>query len=165
MQHLEKFDDGLIVETGTCRNSDIWEGDGCSTRIWNWVLENSKLAAYSVDIDSAAVAQSKVSAPLVEISCMDSVQFMESLDDSDLARLRLLYLDSFDWSPEINMQSSFHHMAELAAVWAKVPAGCLIVVDDRHSDTMGKHFLVERYMEKLGIKPSFVGYQIGWIRP
>lgn len=172
MQHLDHTfpnTERVIVETGCARWLENWEGDGCSTYWWNLAADNLanqrvKPKVYSVDIDPVACAQAQEAFPNVQITCMDSVQFLNGLPEHILKRVGLLYLDSFDWKPDLNLESSFHHMAELAAVWAKLPDGCMIVVDDRHTDQWGKHVLVEFFMQKLAREPVFRDYQIAWIK-
>jgi hypothetical protein len=170
--HLEKqMHQAEILETGTLRITDNFEGDGQSTFIWNWFARQfeEEMAYFptirSVDIDIEAVKKSVETNPLVKVYHMDSVKYLNQLHKNDLCNLGLLYLDSFDWHPDINLDSAFHHIAELTAVWSKLPSDCMIVVDDRHSDIAGKHLMVEYFMEKLGIEPAFKGYQIGWIKP
>jgi hypothetical protein len=41
----------------------------------------------------------------------------------------------------------------------------MIVVDDRHTEEMGKHFLVDQFFQRLNLEPVFKSYQIGWIKP
>jgi hypothetical protein len=164
IDHLSKFKGGRIIETGTLRILDNYEGDGQSTALWNWFLSkvDGDWQADSVDINPEAVEISAKACPLVQVHQSDSLAYLSSQDD--LSDLRLLYLDSFDWHPDIAMDSAFHHMAELATVWAKLPEGCMIVVDDRHGPMAGKHFMVEYFMEKLGKIPVFQQYQIAWIK-
>jgi predicted O-methyltransferase YrrM len=156
---------GLIVETGTARIEGNWGGDGQSTLIWDWLAERLPVRVKSVDINPEFVEIARKQVKHTEVICANSLNMLSGLSDVDLYDMTLLYLDSFDWHPSIALDSMFHHMAELATVWAKLPRGCLVVVDDRHSDTQGKHFMVQVFMEQLGIKPAFVGYQIGWYKP
>ena len=169
MQHLDKSPSGYIVETGCSRSLDNWEGEGQSTQIWEWVMKESKhkFNVISIDITQGYVDQAKSLCPSINFYCGDSVKTLDKIlkEDKIIKQTRLLYLDSFDWSKEAHLDSSFHHMAELASVWSNLPKGCLIVVDDRHSAEMGKHFMVSLFMEKLGIIPFFEEYQIGWIKP
>lgn len=97
--------------------------------------------------------------------CSDSITYLNSLSKEDIKDLRLLYLDSFDWSQEMHMQSAFHHMCELAVLWRILPSGCMIVVDDRHTEELGKHFLVDQFFKRLNVEPIFKSYQIGWVKP
>lgn len=168
MEHLDKCEPGYIVETGCTRSDDNWEGDGQSTLIWDWVATETdmKFRPISIDITEEFIKLSESKTKKVVYECGDSVQTLNKFVQADYAieQTRLIYLDSFDWSKEAHLDSSFHHMAELATVWNKLPHGCLIVVDDRHSAQLGKHFMVALFMEKLGIKPLFEEYQIGWIK-
>lgn len=166
VDHLEKASDGLIIETGTAWDEHNWEGQGQSTLIWDWACkELNKHSVVSIDLQSAAKVLMSKKTEKVEYITADSVTTLNEMSDSVINKCRLLYLDSFDWSEEANLDSAFHHIAELACVWSRLPKGCLIVVDDRHANMAGKHFLVEAFMEKLGVKPYFSSYQIGWLKP
>jgi hypothetical protein len=163
--HLETSKLPWIVETGTARITGNWGGDGQSTLVWDWVSEHLQKKVLSIDMNLEAVNNASAQTKNVKYICADSVQTLNNLDADVVQNIGLLYLDSFDWAPEIHLDSSFHHMAELAAVWRYLPSGCLIVVDDRHSPEQGKHFMVAAFMDKLGIEPLFAEYQIGWIKP
>lgn len=173
MRHLDSLLDNreqpyLIVETGCARRQANWIGDGMSTVIWDWVrlvVDRPAIEVRSVDKDPDAVRLARQLAPQVRIDCQDSVDYLEAFRLSDTNRIKLLYLDSFDWSPETQERSSDHHLRELVAVWDHLPSNCLIVVDDRHTPEHGKHLQVQKFMEERSIKPAFVGYQIGWIKP
>ncbi len=154
-----------IIETGTARIQGNWGGDGQSTLIWDWVAQRLPLAVTSIDISEQGVAVAESQVQHVKFIVGDSVQTLATFSPEELARVGLLYLDSYDWTPETSLESSFHHMAELAAVWAHLSSGCMVAVDDCHSQFQGKHLLVYMFMEKMGIKPAFVGYQVGWIKP
>lgn len=155
----------LILETGTLRIPGNYYGDGNSSAIWEWLLERRPFEAVSVDIDENAVEAARRELKKVQVVHSDSLVYLSSLTPEKLSHCRLLYLDSFDWSPEIELDSAFHHFAELATVWRLLPSDCLIMVDDRHSETSGKHFMVQFFMEKLGIEPVYKGHQIGWLKP
>ena len=154
-----------IIETGTARQFNNWEGDGQSTLIWDFFMSILSVRAISIDIDGAAIslAKSQVINP-VEFIVGDSVNALTYIPDSTLNKTALLYLDSFDWSPETHEQSSKHHLKELMVVWNRLPEGCLIVVDDCHSDTQGKHIAVKEFFNSMGVPPLFVGYQTGWVK-
>lgn len=168
MEHLDKCEPGYIIETGCTRSEGNWEGDGQSSLIWDWVAEQTemKFRPISIDITEEFIKIAELNTKHVDFRLGDSVQTLNSFvrDNYAVETTRLLYLDSFDWSQEAHLDSSFHHMAELATVWNKLPKGCLVVVDDRHSPQLGKHFMVTLFMEKLGIKPLFEEYQIGWVK-
>lgn len=165
VEHLAKCETGFIIETGTAWDKDNWDGQGQSTLIWDWVCKQLGHKCISIDLNPGASETAKTQTSNVDFMVCDSVAALADMVEDRISSCRLLYLDSFDWSPEANLDSAFHHMAELATVWAKLSPGTMIVVDDRHGDMKGKHFMVELFMEKLGIKPVFKEYQIGWIKP
>lgn len=168
IEHIDACDynNSWIVETGTARIKDNWEGDGQSTLIWDWVCDRKKdFNALSIDITPEYVELAKAQTKNVLYNCSDSLLALSKLDEEVVRNIRVLYLDSFDWSPELAMDSAFHHMCELATIWTKLSEGCLIVVDDRHGPFHGKHIMVQMFMEKLGINPLFLDYQAGWVKP
>ena len=166
VSHLESCKSGYIIETGTARQKGNWVGDGQSTLIWDWVAERrNDIKVVSIDKEQRYIDIAKEQTKHVDYICNCSVVALNLLPISIVNQTRLLYLDSFDWSEEKDLESSLHHLCELPCVWRDLPEGCMIVVDDRHSDYKGKHWLVESFMKKLSIGPCFKGYQIGWIKP
>lgn len=166
LEHLDKFQGGLIIETGSLRPEFKIDTDGGSTLVWDWVVQqNNNFKAISIDIRKDSIDHVKDKCKNVMPILSDSIKYLNSLKKEDIEDLRLLYLDSFDWSEEIHMQSAFHHMCELSVLWRILPKDCLIVVDDRHSESMGKHFLINEFFKRLEIEPIFASYQIGWIKP
>ena len=152
-----------IIETGTAYIPDCWSGHGQSTLVWDWLSEELGCDVLSIDINPDASA--KTETKRVEYATGDSIKILSQLPERTVSRCGLLYLDSFDWQKETSFHSSFHHLSELATVWAQLPNGCMVAVDDRHSAFEGKHVLVAAFMEKMGIKPVFAEYQIAWIKP
>jgi hypothetical protein len=153
-----------IVETGTSRIEGNWAGDGQSTLVWDWVASYLDISVTSIDLNPEYVEiAKKQTSTRIEYICADSVESLSKM--ANIESIGLLYLDSFDWAPEINLVSAFHHLAELATVWAKLPSGCLVMIDDCHEEFQGKHVMVYLFMKKLGIEPAFTGYQAGWIKP
>lgn len=154
-----------IIETGTAWDPDNFEGQGQSTLVWDWLLNQiDTVKCISVDIREEASNYAREHASKVEFLIGDSPKVLNSLPFKTLQSCSVLYLDSFDWTPELNLQSSLHHLGELTSVWALLPKGCLICVDDRHGNGKGKHVLVESYMTCLGYTPVFKNCQIGWIK-
>lgn len=166
IDHLEQHTHlNHLIETGTARIQGNWGGDGQSTLIWDWLADRLPISVTSIDICETGVNIAKSQVKNIKFIVGDSIEALASYPPENLSRVGLLYLDSYDWSPETNMESAFHHMAELATVWAHLPSGCMIAVDDCHSQFKGKHIMVYMFMNKMGIKPHFVGYQVGWIKP
>lgn len=169
IDHFSRHKPRIIVETGTLRIPDNWAGDGQSTRIWDWyarqlpVLERPRI--FSVDHSEEFVALAKSLTTEVEVVHSDSVAWLSKMPLSLVNRIDFLYLDSFDWAPEINLDSAFHHLAELTCVWYGLPSGAIVMVDDRHGTTSGKHWLIDTFFEKLGVRSIIEGYQIAWQKP
>lgn len=163
-EHLDWWDDFIIIETGTYREENNYTGDGCSTLLFdNYIDIRGEGKLISIDIDPKACALAQKNTKHAEIIEADSVEALDNLQGS----ISLLYLDSYnitdwnnDWAP------AAHHLKELFAAHDLLQVGTLIVVDDnikapdgrRH----GKGRLVYELMESLGIEPLFDSYQIGW---
>lgn len=153
-----------IIETGTLNSTSDWLGYGQATLLWNWLAKQTNGLAASVDIDPKKCEFAKFHCPNVHIIHADSISFLRQA--KLVAGLDLLYLDAFDWSPELHVSSSLHHMGELAAIYDKLPSGCLICVDDCHSDTQGKHTLVRDFFKNmLGLEPLVKCHIQVWRKP
>ena len=139
-----------IIETGTCRQPGNWDGDGCATKVWDWLVERKGGWACSVDIDIHACIASQEFCPHVQVVCQDSVTFLRGMLPGPPT---LLYLDSFDYPEPIEQRkaSMMHQAAELASVYAKLPSGCLIASDDSIAVDHGKPGLTRRLLSAFGI--------------
>ncbi len=156
----------VIIETGSAHDRNNWDGQGQSTLIWDWVVGTyADIGAFSLDIRPESIETAKAQTTNIAYILGDSVKSLADMGDNLIRKTYLLYLDSFDWTPEGNLDSAFHHLAELTSVWRCLPSGCLIVVDDRHGDFKGKHWLVEGYMRQMGIESVFKNHQQGWLKP
>lgn len=139
-----------IIETGTARGQ--WIG----TLIWDWYLsQNHKAKGYSLDTD---LIESTASATKhVHYIVGDLTANLGNMT-SEAKQCALLYLGTRE---QDNSEKLFH----LATLWAALPSGCLIVVDDKIADK-DKDCLIQMFMSKLGIKPMLVSdFQTGWIKP
>ena len=158
----------FIIETGCMRawGAASWRGDGRSTAIWDWCRRknsNIALSIVSIDIDRSAIQRVRKECPEVITINRNSLDFFQSDEACKiLPNCMLLYLDSFDWTPELNQASAFHHMAELALVYGLLPKGCMIMVDDCHEEYEGKHWVVAEFMKTIGLRPLYQGYQTIW---
>jgi hypothetical protein len=152
-----------IIETGTLRKDDDWLGYGHSALIWEWLLSKKPGKCYSVDIDHTAIKFARTKCKYIDFIHCDSIGFLRGADATDLD---LLFLDSYDWGPEKHLSSCLHHMTELGTIWDRLPSGCLVVVDDAHSATEGKHVLVHNFFEKmLGLQPLISCHMEVWRKP
>lgn len=152
-----------IVETGTLRSENDWLGYGHSTLLWDWIISKTNGLFYSVDIDSAAIKFARARTKNTNLIHCDSIGFLRGAEASNID---LLYLDSYNWSEEEHISSCLHHMTELGAIWDRLPSGCLIAVDDRHSDISGKHVLVDLFFSAIiKIEPLIKCHVIVWKKP
>lgn len=149
----------VIVETGTTANPIDYIGAGNSTQLWNHMVDAGEVRAISIDIDPAAIRMGRLLAPSVHFMCGDAAEVLRYMPAETVNQIRLLYLDSM-WDP-----TGLQALRELLAIWHRLQPGCMIAIDDRHSDDVGKHVATQHFMDSLGIGPVFKDYQIGWVKP
>ena len=153
-----------IIETGTYREENNYEGDGCSTLLFDKYIECHGGNLISIDNDPKACQLARKATTEALVLERDSVEGLGEME----GRADLLYLDSYniedwnnDWAP------AAHHLKELFAAKNIICPGTLIVVDDNiqtiTGNLIGKGRLINEVMESLGIEPYIFGYQIGWI--
>ena len=153
-----------IIETGTYREENNYEGDGCSTLLFDKYIECHGGNLISIDNDPKACQLARKATTEALVLERDSVEALGEME----GRVDLLYLDSCniedwnnDWAP------AAHHLKELFAAKNIICPGTLIVVDDNiqtiTGNLIGKGRLINEVMESLGIEPYIFGYQIGWI--
>ncbi len=157
-----------IVETGCVREEGCWDGDGCSTVLFNdYVKARGKFSSVtSVDINADHL---KLAKQLVnpkgewfhQFVLQDSVAWLGQRPGC--GSIDLLYLDSFDFDPQNPHPSSLHHLKELAAAQKCLIPGSIIAVDDNHADGTGKGRYVHDYLNDLGIPILADDYQKVWI--
>ena len=161
---LSDIKNPVIVETGTYREENNYEGDGCSTLLFDKFVDYNGGNVISVDNDPIACELAQKNTICTEVIESDSVEFLGTL----YGKVDLLYLDSYnivdwknDWAP------AAHHLKELFAAKNCIREGTLIVVDDNlkrpQGKRLGKGRLIYELMESIGIDPLFDMYQIGWV--
>ena len=167
-EHLNNIKDPVIVETGTVREDYNFEGDGCSTILFDNYISNKGGTLISVDIDPVACKNARTVTTNAEVVEADSVEYLATLD----GKVDLLYLDSFNiynWLDD--WKASAHHLKEIFAAKNVIKEGTLIVVDDNlyvpntedNKRKSGKGRIIHELMQSIGI-PTFIdGYHIGWI--
>jgi len=167
-QHLLEINEPFILETGCLRQIDNWMGDGQSTRIWDWIAHKTNGTVGTVDLNEHnAKAARSVCSDHTDIKVSDSIAALRTDPEYQAAlnRTSLLYLDSYDYSPQTKHLSALHHIGELACVYDKLPSGCLIAVDDCISDTEGKHLMVKAFFDMMGVEPVLKSYVTVWRKP
>lgn len=163
-EYLETLEKPVIVETGTYREANNYEGDGCSTLLFDQYVAAHGGVLWSVDNDPKACDLAKSATDHAIVVCQDSVEFLSTLQ----GEIDLLYLDSYniinwldDWAP------AAHHLKELFAARHCLKPGTLVVIDDNivtpQGKRLGKGRLVYELINSLGGEPYFDDYQVGWI--
>ena len=166
-------DDGIVYGPQTAPDHPWypggWEGPwsaGLSTILFDRFVQRHGGRVFSVDLDpqrcQAADARTSL---LTTVTCGDSVQFLHGIDRMVRPELiDLLYLDSVDCDWDAPHPSSLHHLKELAAVFARLAPGCLILVDDCQdaAGRRGKGLYIEDFMLGLGYEPLLYEYQTLW---
>lgn len=153
----------FIAETGSMRALGNWGGDGQSTLLWNFIAKHTNGCAFSIDSNPGAFEMVKTHCKNVIPFCDDSITMLTDLAGL-VENLDLLYLDSMDYQGETAL-SELHHAGELAACYSKLKSGCLIAVDDCHTDDQGKHFLVKTFFDRMNIEPIVKSYITVWEKP
>jgi hypothetical protein len=157
-----------IVETG-CMRPPYEEGkewaDGQSTLVWDFIVNQTGGGCVSIDINPENVkyARSCVSDRTTVIE-KDSIQLLAGMKCEN--KIDLLYLDSMDFKPESALESTLHHIGELAAIWNQLAPGAIVAVDDCIGPYVGKHAMVKVLFEWFaGIQPLQIGYVTAWRLP
>jgi hypothetical protein len=151
-----------IVETGCLRQPDNWAGDGQSTAVWDWLLNQHGGYGHSYDISPDSVAAARAAVSRMQVHQQDSVEALASF--ASASTIDLLYLDSYDWKAGSDA-SALHHRAELEAIYDRLRPGCLIAVDDCMGKEKGKHALVLPWLAERGVEPIVTGYVYVWRKP
>ena len=150
-----------IVETGCARQPNNWDGDGQSTLIWDWLLDKVGGTGLSMDISQENCAAAAAQVQHFKVACVDSVVGLRTMVQPET--IDFLYLDSYDLTETID--SPTHHLAELASVYARLPSGCMIAVDDCVTEQHGKHRFVRDWLARMGVQPVVRGYVTVWVKP
>ena len=168
-EHLDNIKNPVIVETGTVREDYNFEGDGCSTVLFDNYIGKKGGTLITVDIDPAACKNARTVTTHAEVVEADSVEFLSTLD----GHVDVLYLDSFNiynWLDD--WEASGHHLKELFAAKNVIKDGTLIVVDDnlygtsvgqKSNQKFGKGRMINEMMKSIGIPIHIDGYHMGWI--
>jgi len=150
-----------IVETGCARQVGNWSGDGLSTVLWDWLITQCGGRSITYEINQLNIIEGRKMVSRAEIVQCDSVVGLRTTQDQD--KIDLLYLDSYDLTETID--SPLHHLAELASIYAALPSGCLIAIDDCVDEQHGKHRFVRDFLSRLGVEPVLRSYITVWRKP
>ena len=147
-----------IIETGTVRHIDNWEGDGQSTIVWDTLATNLGGTVTTIDIDpigAELVAELELQATTAIVgNSLDVIPTLTGHAD-------LLYLDSFDVDFENPLPAAAHHLSELMAALNLLAPGSLVAVDDNEDD-QGKGSEVAWFLAEHGAVEIVRGYVRVW---
>lgn len=150
-----------IVETGTVRILDNWEGDGQSTIVWSSIAATLDGRVITIDIDpNGAALVERLGLPNVVAYTGDSLRVLPTIDGS----VDLLYLDSFDVDFDHPDPAADHHLAELEAAAHLLHPGSIVAVDDNR-DGAGKGTKVADRLAEIGANEIVSGYVRAWRLP
>lgn len=154
-----KLDYYSILETGTCRWTGNWTGDGQSTILFDRFVNCHDGSVISVDIDSnyCQNARTLVSDKTTVINS-DSIPYLWNLPRDK--KFDLVYLDSYDVDFNAPHPAALHHVMEFIGIVNKNIHDRTIVVIDDHNFGKGKGMYISQFMEKIGAKIVFEEYQI-----
>ena len=153
-----------ILETGTCREENNWEGDGLSTLLFDWFINKTDGELTTVDLDSEATAMARKNCSgKVTACCDDSVHFLWHYKPK--TTVNLVYLDSYDYDQQQPIPSMLHHLKELTSCISYLEKGCIVMVDDMNvmGSGYGKGLFIEDFFESIGATKLFGAYQAAWI--
>ncbi|WP_350292336.1 class I SAM-dependent methyltransferase [uncultured Croceitalea sp.] len=165
MDLMNAIDAKIIIETGTSREGLRGaKSNGAATIVFGkWAKENNAFV-HSVDIseESCRNAQQEVDNQnlnkVVRIHHSDSLRFLDEFND----QVDLLYLDSYDYSSDVEVQkkSQEHHLLEFKAIEDKLHENSIVLIDDCDLPNGGKGKLVIAYMVKKGWRIVIDAYQV-----
>ena len=147
-----------IIETGTVRQIDNWEGDGQSTIVWDTLATNLGGTVTTIDINpigAELVAELELQATTAIVG--DSLDVIPTLT----GHADLLYLDSFDVDFENPQPAAAHHLSEFTAALNLLAPGSLVAVDDNRDD-QGKGSEVAWFLAEHGAVEIVRGYVRVW---
>lgn len=169
MELMKVIDAKTIVETGTSREGlKGAKSNGAATVVFGkWAKENGAFV-HSVDIseESCRNAQEEVDkqnlSEVIKIHHSDSLVFLENFKEE----VDLLYLDSYDYSSDIEVQkkSQEHHLLEFKAIENQLHANSIVLIDDCDLPNGGKGKLAIEYMLQKGWKVVMNAYQVLLVR-
>ena len=119
----------------------------------------------SVDIDPQACDTSKkhVNSDRFKVDCDDSVAWLKK--QTDLDKVDLFYLDSYDVDWNNDTASADHHLKEFLIIESKIKPGCVLAIDDNsrwqaNNKRTGKGRAVVEYLAAKNHLPIYDEYQI-----
>jgi len=136
-----------IIETGTYREIS---GDGESTVFLATLAKEIGADFYSVDINHNTVLKSRQHLAerdlKADVSCVDSVSLLSCFGSP----IDVLYLDSYDFSPESPLPAQIHQLAEIGGAYGKLSGHAAVLLDDCGIVHGGKGKLTSEFLLERG---------------
>ena len=142
------------METG-CLRALNWEGDGCSSILFDDFAKRTGSRFISIDKDPAHCALARRHCPRAQVLCGDSVATLYRLRQR-LQQVDFLYLDSYDVDWNNPHPSALHHLKELCAAAPLLGRGAIVFIDD-NTDSSGKALYVKSTLTQHRCKTSLCG--------
>jgi len=161
-EFIDQYVNPIIVETGTVRSLTNFEGDGCSTLLFDDFIKHSnkgQLVTIDINEDNLILAKDACISHRVSFVLGDSVKCLRELRSS----INVLYLDSYDVNFSKDHDAAFHALKELTSAMPFLRRGSLVVVDDNNVLGRGKGRYLRSYMNDINAECVFDDYQIGWV--
>ncbi len=157
----------VIVETGCLRIPGNWAGDGQSTFMFDAFAQETSGSVISVDVAEESIATARrACGGSTQLIWNDSVAALNAIGSLVSKPVALLYLNSYDFDEADPLPSAIHHAIEFMAARRLIGARTIIAVDDYALGREGgKGMIVDRYLDGIGVKPLYQGYQKIWQLP
>jgi FkbM family methyltransferase len=133
---------------------------GHSTLLFDQFVSAWEGVVYSIDRAPAHCARARAwVGDKVRIFCHDSRVFLAGFQPP--TPVDCLYLDSADIDWADPHPGALHVLEELCAILPRLPAGCIVLVDDSVRGVGSAGYIVE-VMDRIGATPLFDEYQVAW---
>jgi hypothetical protein len=144
-----------IVETGSMRQANNWDGDGQSTRVWDWMAKEYGGHVVTCELDQSAIDLARKFTDRAQYIHGDSVDALREMPNKQ--NIDLLYLDSMD---AYHNGSAEHHYQELKQVYDQMRIGALIAIDDYQGKREGKTAVIEALFDRKWIPGTLFRNQV-----
>lgn len=158
----------VIVESGTMRAYDNFEGDGMSTLIFDTFVSATGGEVWTCDVEpiGASLTRTLCGPQTFSVTC-EAVDFLRSFSRASAEQIHLLYLDSLDLDVVTGDNSAQVAYQEYIAALPRLKSGSIIAIDDvDHNDVRdlkgGKGRILVPELEKRDYKCLYRGYQSVW---
>jgi hypothetical protein len=155
----------VIVETGCQRQSEDW-GAGMSTFIFGKFIKEfspeSKLFTVDLSDFNIQIARSltREYEKYVNYFVSDSLEYLKNFQ----GKIDLLYLDSYDWTPDDPLDCQTHQLNEFLLAEDKLTDQSIVLLDDNDFPDGGKTKLTKDYLEKKNWLCLLDAKQSLWIK-